>query len=209
MRVFSLKRAPVRYLKLIRGLLEAGRSNRAPADVISAVLPAALANHALHFIDVHQRRSHFLQEIVRYRMARQRRRFSTIVLTTPPFIPESTYEMAEPAAVANTVPNKAQTKGAKRKQGFSLVNPRVKRCAIEHVPPSRVLKFNVHPPLHHLHGSGGTEKRALASARTKHHQTSSLLPPLNGGPLLPSVQIKLAFYLYFVRLPKLGRILWC
>ncbi|ELR20258.1 uncharacterized protein ACA1_117310 [Acanthamoeba castellanii str. Neff] len=40
---------------------------------------------------------------------------------------ESTYEMAEPAAVANTVPNKAQAKGAKRKQGFSLVNPRVKR----------------------------------------------------------------------------------
>jgi hypothetical protein len=79
-------------------------------------------------------------------MARQRRRFSTVVLTTPPFIPESTYEMAEPAAVANTVPNKAQTKGAKRKQGFSLATPGVKRCAIEQVPPSRVLKFNVHPP---------------------------------------------------------------
>ncbi len=176
MRVFSLKRAPVRYLKLIRGLLEAGRSNRAPADVISAVLPAVLANYALHFIGVRRRRAHFLQEIVRYRMARQRRRFSTVVLTTPPFIPESTHEMAEPAAVANTVPNKAQTKGAKRKQGFSLVNPRVKRCAIERVPPSRVLNFT--PPLHHLHGSGGTEKRALASARTRHHQTSLLLPPL-------------------------------
>jgi hypothetical protein len=39
-----------------------------------------------------------------------------------------TAETYELAAVANTVPTKAQAKGAKRKQGFSLVNPRVKRC---------------------------------------------------------------------------------